>query len=89
MSLDVSQAVEVTREAIGLMLLLAAPVLVVLMVTGLVVGVAQGLTQVQDQTINAVPRLVAAALAVLLFLPWMATRMVEYTTVVVQSVTQR
>jgi flagellar biosynthetic protein FliQ len=89
MSLDSAQGVELVREAIRLMLLLAAPLLAVLMVTGLVVGVAQALTQVQDQTLNVVPRLVAAGIAVLLFLPWMATRMVEYTSELIRSVAQR
>lgn len=89
MSLDASNTVELASEAVRLMLILAAPLLIVVMLTGLVVGVAQTLTQVQDQTLNVVPRLLAGALAVLLLLPWMATRLVEYTSALLEAVPQR
>lgn len=89
MSFDAAQAVELAREALHLMLLLAAPLLLVVMVTGLVVGVAQALTQVQDQTLNVVPRLFAAAVAVLVLLPWMVTRMIEYTSTLFEAVPNR
>jgi flagellar biosynthetic protein FliQ len=48
------------------------------MVVGLVVGLIQALTQIQEQTVAFVPKLVAMALAIGLTLPWLITRLVEY-----------
>lgn len=89
MSIDAPEAVELASQALRLVLVLAAPLLIVVMLTGLVVGVAQTLTQVQDQTLNVVPRLFAGALTVLLLLPWMATRLVEYTSALLEAIPQR
>lgn len=59
------------REAMVLGLTVAAPVLLVLLVAALIVGLLQAMTQLQDQTISAVPKLIAAAIALVVAGPWM------------------
>ncbi len=71
-------ALDLVRAAIVMSLILAAPLLVVGMVVGLVISLIQALTQVQDQTVSTVPKLFAIVLAMILCLPWMTDRMVEY-----------
>ena len=56
-------AVDLSREAIVIATLIAAPVLVAGMVIGLVVGLIQALTQIQEQTVAFVPKLIAMVLA--------------------------
>lgn len=59
--------------------LLAAPVLIVGALVGLVTGLLQTLFQIQDQSISFVPKLVVSSLVLLACLPWMFSRMVEFT----------
>ena len=77
--MDVDDAVQLTREALRIGLLLGSPVLVVGMVVGLVVSLLQALTQVQDQTVSFVPKIVAMMLALAFILPWLVQQMTAYT----------
>jgi flagellar biosynthetic protein FliQ len=76
--MNVDQAVELTRNAVALTLMLGAPIMLMAIVVGLVISVLQAVTQLQDQTLSFVPKIIAMALAGLLLLPWMMHRMVEY-----------
>jgi flagellar biosynthetic protein FliQ len=71
-------AVELGREALIVATLIAAPALIIGMVVGLVIGLIQALTQIQEQTVAFVPKLVAMAVAIGLTLPWVLTRLIEY-----------
>ena len=71
-------AVDLSREAMVIATMIAAPALVAGMVVGLVVGLLQALTQIQEQTVAFVPKLLAMVLAVGLTLPWIMVRLVEY-----------
>ena len=65
--------------------IIAAPVLLVGMAAGLLVGLMQALTQVQDQTVAFVPKILAMAAVLLICLPWLLTRMVDFTRVVFEN----
>ncbi len=58
----------------------AAPLLVVAMVVGLVIGVVQAMTALQEPTVAMVPRLAAVAAAIFLLLPWMLQHLSVFTT---------
>lgn len=73
-------AVDLVREALFLGLMIAAPPLLVSIAIGLAVGIGQAVTQIQEQSLSFVPRLVVVALAVLLMLPWTIDRLVDYAT---------
>lgn len=60
-----------SREALGLALLLSAPPLGAALLVGLVTGLLQAVTQVQEQALGAVPRIAAVFAALLLAGPWM------------------
>ena len=76
--MDATQAVDMTREALMLVLTLAAPVLVTGLVVSLIVSVLQALTQVQEQTISLVPRVLAMLGALVVTGPWMVEKLVEF-----------
>jgi len=67
-------------------LLIAAPMLVVALAVGLVVSVIQAVTQVQEQTISFVPKLVAVGATFIIALPWIIQIMVKYTTELFRSI---
>ena len=71
-------AVDLSREAMVIATMIAAPALVAGMVVGLIVGLLQALTQIQEQTVAFVPKLLAMVLAVGLTLPWILMRPGEY-----------
>jgi len=73
-------AVEHLQQALLTAASLAAPVLLTVFAVSLLISVLQALTQIQDQTISLVPRLLAGAAAVLLLLPWMLDRLTGYVT---------
>jgi flagellar biosynthetic protein FliQ len=76
--MDSNAAIDLTRDAILTALLLCAPVLLVGLAAGLLVGLAQALTQIQDQTVAFVPKMVAMVAALTLCLPWLLQKMIEY-----------
>jgi len=77
--MDAENAVDLLHEAMTLALVLALPVLAVAFVVTLVVTFLQALTQVQDQTLTTVPRLLIGVFSLLLLLPWMLDRLTTYT----------
>ena len=78
--------VDLSRDAILTALLLAAPMLVVALGVGLIVSVLQAVTQIQEQTLAFVPKLLAVACVFLVALPWMLQLLVKYTTELFRSI---
>jgi flagellar biosynthesis protein FliQ len=70
--------VELLREALVVALVVSLPVLAVAVAVGLITAVLQSATQVQDQSVSAVPRLVACAIALLVLAGWMVTKLVSF-----------
>jgi flagellar biosynthetic protein FliQ len=70
---------ELGREATWVMMLVAGPLLVVGTVVGVVVALLQALTTIQEMTLTFVPKIAAMLLALVLFLPFMLTTLVEFT----------
>ena len=73
-----NEAIDLVRDAILMSLIIGAPLLLVGMLVGLAIGLIQALTQIQDQTVSTVPKLVAMTLAIIVCLPWLTDRMLDY-----------
>jgi flagellar biosynthesis protein FliQ len=71
-----------------MLLMVAAPVLIVVLVVGLVVSVFQAATQINEATLSFVPKIVAAVAVLAVAGPWMMTTLVEYLQRVLQSIPQ-
>ena len=76
---------DLARNALMVALLVAAPMLLVAIAVGLIVSVFQTVTQIQEQTLSFVPKLVAVAVVFLVALPWIMQLMVRYTTELFRS----
>jgi flagellar biosynthesis protein FliQ len=76
--MDAQDAVDLGRQAIMVTLLVGSPVLLAGMLVGLIIGLLQAVTQIQEQTIAAVPKLVVMVLVISLLAPWLINQMVQY-----------
>jgi flagellar biosynthetic protein FliQ len=76
--MEFGTALDLGRNAFFLALKTAAPVLLAGMLVGLLISLVQAITQLQEQTLTFVPKIVAMVLAASYFIPWIATRMVDY-----------
>jgi flagellar biosynthesis protein FliQ len=76
--MDADQGIELARQAIMLLIFLSLPVLITGLIVALVVSVLQAVTQVQDQTLGLVPRILAMLLAFAITAPWMMSKLVEF-----------
>ncbi|MFZ4750713.1 MAG: flagellar biosynthesis protein FliQ [Phycisphaerales bacterium] len=72
------EALDVVREAFLLMLTVSAPILAVGLVVGLVVSIVQAVTQIQEQTLVFVPKIVAMVATTVLLLSWITMRIMEF-----------
>jgi flagellar biosynthetic protein FliQ len=77
--MDSQNAIDLCRDALLAALIIGAPMLLVGMAAGLAIGLIQALTQIQDQTVSFVPKLLAMAAVMIACLPWLMTRLVEFT----------
>ncbi|ADQ06341.1 flagellar biosynthetic protein FliQ [Caldicellulosiruptor hydrothermalis 108] len=77
--MDTTLVLEIARQAILTAFYVAGPILLVSMVVGIVVSILQATTQINEQTLTFVPKLIAIALSLLIFGQWMLTKVVEFT----------
>jgi flagellar biosynthetic protein FliQ len=66
------------QQAIELTLMLAAPMLLSALVIGLLVSIFQAATQINEQTLSFIPKLVGIFIALVLLGPWMVNMMVDF-----------
>ena len=72
--------VTIGREALMLTLMISAPMLLFGLVIGLIISIFQAVTQIQEMTLTFVPKVLAVAVALLVFLPWIINKMTDFTT---------
>ena len=70
--------VDLGRQAIELTLMISAPMFIAALVTGLIVSIFQAATQINEQTLSFIPKLVGVFLVLLLAGPWMLSYITEY-----------
>ena len=67
-----------SRQALETMLLVSLPVLGLSMVVGLLISIFQSVTQIQEMTITFVPKIIITFVALLLFGPWMISKLAGF-----------
>jgi flagellar biosynthetic protein FliQ len=73
-------------RALEITLMLAAPMLLVALVTGLIVGAFQAATQINEMTLSFIPKVIAIAVALMIAGPWMLKVLVGYTRELFESI---
>ena len=76
----------VGTQALEITLMLAAPMLLVALVVGLLVGIFQAATQINEMTLSFIPKLIAMAATIAIAGPWMLKLIVNYTRELFESI---
>jgi flagellar biosynthetic protein FliQ len=74
------------RHALEVTVLLAMPLLLVVLAVGLLVGIFQAATQINEMTLSFIPKLIAMAATLLIAGPWMLSELVTYTRQLIESI---
>ncbi|MDD6807462.1 MAG: flagellar biosynthesis protein FliQ [Oscillospiraceae bacterium] len=77
MTFDIATVTDIIREALFVVLKVGLPVLLGSMVIGLVIAVFQAATQIHEQTLTFVPKLIVIILVLIILGPWMAKEITE------------
>jgi flagellar biosynthetic protein FliQ len=72
-------ALEVGKQALILVLILSAPVLLLGLGVGVIISILQSVTQIQEMTLTFVPKIIVTVLAMVFFGPWMLRLLIGYT----------
>ena len=69
---------DIARDAIFNIVIVAAPLLLVSLIVGLIISIFQTVTSIQEQTLTFVPKILAVFLAMMLLGSWMMNTMIEF-----------
>ena len=73
-------AVDLFKEVITFALMLMGPFLLVVVVVGLIAGLIQAVTSIQEQTLTFVPKVFVLGLMLIFMAPWLARTMIDFAT---------
>ncbi|GGB30393.1 flagellar biosynthesis protein FliQ [Virgibacillus dakarensis] len=76
------------EKGIYTILLVTGPLLILALAVGLLVSIFQATTQIQEQTLAFIPKIVAVLVGMVFFGPWMLTKMIEFTVDLYQNLNQ-
>jgi flagellar biosynthetic protein FliQ len=76
----------IAQRALEMTMMLAAPLLLVALLIGLLVGIFQAATQIHEMTLSFIPKLVGMATAMVIAGPWMLKQLVSYTRMLIESI---
>lgn len=77
--MSIGDAIYLIRVGVLQALMMAAPMLLVGMIVGLIISIFQATTSIQEQTLTFVPKIAAILGALIIFGPWIVTSMVQFT----------
>ena len=77
--MEFNEALELGKNAFWMAMSTAAPILIIGLVVGLLIAFFQAVTQLQEQTLTFVPKIMAMVVAASIFIPWISDRMVAFT----------
>lgn len=77
--------IKLAEQTIYTIIIIAAPMLLIALGVGLLVSVFQAMTQIQEQTLAFIPKILAVFISLVVFGPWMLTTLLDYTRNLFQS----
>lgn len=84
--MELGNAVYILTQAVKLVLIVSAPVLLVCLAVGVVVSLLQAITQIQEITLSFIPKILAAFVTLAILLPWMLKMMMSFATALLENV---
>ncbi|MBG9656836.1 flagellar biosynthesis protein FliQ [Cytobacillus firmus] len=80
--------ISIAERGIITVLMICGPLLILALVVGLVVSIFQAITQIQEQTLAFIPKIVAVLVGVVFFGPWMLSHMLSYANEIFSNLTR-
>lgn len=80
--------INMAEQSIYTIVLISAPMLLIALAVGLLVSVFQAMTQIQEQTLSFIPKILAVFVSIVVFGPWMLTMLLDYTRDLFQQLPQ-
>lgn len=84
--MNADAVMQIGRDALWIAALLSAPILLTALGIGLLIGVFQAATQIQEMTLSFIPKLIGVAVVLVLAGPWMLTLITEWVTELLLSI---
>ncbi|OHX11333.1 flagellar biosynthesis protein FliQ [Chromobacterium sphagni] len=78
--------ISIVQNALYILIIVSAPVLLTSLLVGLLVSILQAATQINEMTLTFIPKLLSMFLVLVLAGPWMLNTLIEYTTRLFQSI---
>ena len=78
--MDLGTVLDIIRNSVYNMLLISAPILLASLIVGLLISILQATTQIQEQTLTFVPKIVAIFLTLVFLGPWILKKLMDFTT---------
>lgn len=79
---------QIAQSSVYTILIVLAPILGIALTVGLLVSIFQATTQIQEQTLAFIPKIVAVFISLLIFGPWMLQTVVEFTSNIMSNLHQ-
>jgi len=80
--------INLAEQSIYTIIIISAPMLLIALGVGLIVSVFQAMTQIQEQTLAFIPKILAVFISIVVFGPWMLTVLLDFTRNLFQSLPQ-
>jgi flagellar biosynthetic protein FliQ len=86
--MQAEQVLDIFRQAIKVALMLAGPLLIFGLITGVLINIFQAVTQITESALSVIPKMVAMLLALVLLAPWMTDVITDFTVQLFESIPQ-
>ncbi len=84
--MDYGNYAEITNQAIKVTILVSAPMLLGALFMGILVSLFQAVTQINEQTLSFIPKIIVILGAMVLFAPWMSETLTSFTTELITNI---
>lgn len=82
-----AQVLSIVRNALYTVIILSAPTAIFGLVVGIIVSIIQAVTQINEQTLVFIPKIIAIIVALIIFGPWMLNTVLDFTNNIFHSIT--
>lgn len=86
--MDVGVIAEIGREAIYVLIIISAPILLLALIVGLIISLFQALTQIQEQTLTFVPKIISVYFSMIVIIPYMYGKLNVFMDHIIQLIIQ-
>lgn len=80
--------ISIAEQGVWMVMMIAGPLLLLALVVGLIVSIFQATTQIQEQTLAFIPKIVAVLLGIVFFGPWMLNQMLSFASDIYNNLTR-